>query len=94
VVGVGFDASYPDLLLAGLLRRGHLVYGFKCDGPFVGFGERWVTDQPFIKMDWINQMLSWLNCNVVGLFFVNSSGPLERTNLFPLAVVTSNEIAW
>lgn len=52
-VGVGFDASYPDLLLAGLPRRGDSVYGSKCDGHFVGFGERWVTDPPLIKMDCI-----------------------------------------
>jgi len=50
-LATGFHAPCPDLVLAGLPRRGHLVDRLECDGDLVRVGERWVTDPQFIKMD-------------------------------------------
>ena len=61
VVGMGFDASCPDLVLCGLRRRGHLVNGFQCDGHFVGLGKRRGSEPRLVKMDGINLVLSRLN---------------------------------
>ena len=56
IVGMGFDAPCPDLVLGGLPRRRYLVNGFQCDGHFVGFGKRRVSDPPFVEMDGIHLM--------------------------------------
>ena len=69
VVAMGFHASCPYLVLAGLPRRGHLVNGFEGDRHLIRFGERWVTDPPLVEMDGINLMLSRLNCKRGGVVF-------------------------